>query len=242
MILTCPNCATRYSLPDVQLGPAGRKVKCAHCGHAWREMPPADSPLAAAPPAPAAEAPPAEDAPAPGAARRAAILREKKDRAKRQALQSATINTAVWAGLAAAVVLLLGLAVVFRETVVKLSPGTATAYAAIGLPVNRAGLLIEGVKASPGTLAGRKVLMVTGQLRNVAGAPVPPPAFRIDILDGVGHPLDHRVVLLQAASALKAGETRIFSLAIADPPQGAQDVDVTFSALAANPAAAPSAP
>jgi predicted Zn finger-like uncharacterized protein len=35
MIVSCPSCATRYDLPAAALGGAGRKVKCAKCGHNW---------------------------------------------------------------------------------------------------------------------------------------------------------------------------------------------------------------
>lgn len=39
MILTCPNCAARYTIPDEKLGPAGRQVRCGNCGHEWQAMP-----------------------------------------------------------------------------------------------------------------------------------------------------------------------------------------------------------
>jgi predicted Zn finger-like uncharacterized protein len=238
MILTCPECATRYFLPDVQIGVAGRKVKCAQCGASWREFGQAQpeaavaagaqsaAPAAAPIPEPEAEAEP--ETFSPGAARRAEILREKKAVAERKSKQAATVNAAVWAGLVAAVAFTLVLGAVFREQVVGLWPGTASAYAAIGLPVNAAGLLIEKVRAAPSMLQGHKALTVTGSLRNVAGAPVTVPAFRVDVLDKAGRPLDHKIIQI-TAPPLKAGEIRPFSLGVADPPVGYQDVAVTFA-------------
>ncbi len=35
MLLVCPNCRTRYVVPDNAIGADGRQVRCANCRHSW---------------------------------------------------------------------------------------------------------------------------------------------------------------------------------------------------------------
>lgn len=48
MILTCPQCKTKFSVPTTALGEEGRKVRCTLCEHTWFQTPkgvkPADEP------------------------------------------------------------------------------------------------------------------------------------------------------------------------------------------------------
>ena len=37
MIITCPNCRTKYSINKTILGVNGKKVKCFDCGHEWNQ-------------------------------------------------------------------------------------------------------------------------------------------------------------------------------------------------------------
>ncbi|RED45058.1 MJ0042-type zinc finger domain-containing protein [Aestuariispira insulae] len=63
MILSCPNCATKFKVNPNAIPPEGRSVKCAKCSHRWHADP---EPQATA--APAAAAPPAAPAPTAAAA------------------------------------------------------------------------------------------------------------------------------------------------------------------------------
>src|ERR1700748_2878602 len=48
MILTCPNCSTRYQADEAKFPPSGRQVRCAKCGHVWHQPGPEVSVAAAA--------------------------------------------------------------------------------------------------------------------------------------------------------------------------------------------------
>src|SRR5262245_39852207 len=46
MILTCPQCATRYRVNGAAFAPPGRQVRCKKCQYSWCQSPPAEEELA----------------------------------------------------------------------------------------------------------------------------------------------------------------------------------------------------
>lgn len=56
MIISCPSCSARYAVDESKIGPRGRTVKCAKCGHTWTQT---------APPPEEAAAPPVREEPRP---------------------------------------------------------------------------------------------------------------------------------------------------------------------------------
>lgn len=62
MILECPECGTRYLVPDSSIGTEGRTVRCASCRHSWYQEPDeraVDAIEASVPPVEATPLPPA---------------------------------------------------------------------------------------------------------------------------------------------------------------------------------------
>jgi predicted Zn finger-like uncharacterized protein len=233
MILTCPDCSTSYNVDAAKIPPEGRTVKCASCGHRWTAM--AEAPelivdeassepeLAPLAVESAVEESAAEDLP-------------KEFRAKaaddRKVREAATTGI-VWAAMAAALVVMVAVAGVFRINVVNLWPKTAAAYAWVGLPVNSLGLTIEGVRAEPALQDGHAALSVSGMFRNVKDRAVTAPPLRISLINKAGRTVATKIAQ-PADAVVPPGETRHFAIAILDPPVTASQLEVAFAPEAAH--------
>ena len=231
MILTCPECATRYFVPDDKVGPDGRTVKCSSCGNRWTahgepalelfvdasEGATVREPFEPAPDEQPVSALPGEELPK--------VFRQKADTDRR--VREAVTTGIVWAGMAVALVALVATAIVFRVHVVQLWPGSAAAYAGVGLPVNRLGLIIEDVRAEPALQDGHAALAVTGVIRNVEDHAVPAPPLRVTLTNKA-----HKVVAVKLAAPadpmIPPGGVRHFVVTLLDPPTTAADLEVAF--------------
>jgi predicted Zn finger-like uncharacterized protein len=229
MILTCPECATGYFVEDDQIRASGRTVRCAACGARWTALP--ERPLELVPSesdsANAKEAgeEPLEAAPLTGdELPRAFRTRAEEEKRNRQA----AITGAMWAGVAIVLAGVIGLAIIFRESVVKAWPQTASAYAAVGLPVNPTGLVIEQVHAEPSLEEGHAALDVTGVIRNVVGRGVTAPPLRISLLNAQGKRVAGQITNF-ADPRIPSGATRSFRTSIPDPPFSAANLQVDFA-------------
>ncbi len=251
MILTCPDCATRYFVSDDKLGPEGRTVRCASCGTKWKATPEVELELVTSTEEGAVGK---SSAPSPSAAEEIkpdalpAMFRARAS--EKKTMRRAMVHGVVWAGMLAIVIALLAAAVVFRVDIVRLIPRTAGAFATVGLPVNPTGLVFEKITARPALEEGHSALVVSGQVRNIQDREVTIPAIRIEVLDSAGKPVAEHVTST-AEPILKAGESRHFVVSLRDPPATAKDVELAFlmgakavhaPKAAAGHAAAPAAP
>jgi predicted Zn finger-like uncharacterized protein len=267
MILTCPDCATRYVVDDERIGPQGRAVRCAACGSRWTAM--AEEPALALTPdeifggkpesepesesiwdpdaVPALE-PSLETRPLPGDE----LPRAFRDKVQTQKkVRQAATTGAIWAGMLGILVLLVGAALVLRQDVARLWPRTAGAYAMVGLPVNLVGLTIENQHAQPALKDGHAAVVVSGSLRNVLGRAIAAPPLRISLLNSAGKAVSVKIAD-PGGARIPPGETRRFMVDVLDPPVSATDVQIAFViggprpvgtlSAAAPPTPAPEAP
>lgn len=146
----------------------------------------------------------------------------------------------VWAGMSAALALMIVVAVVFRVDVVRLWPSAAGAFASVGLPVNSVGLAIEGVEFEPALHDGHAALSVSGMIRNIEDRTITAPPLQIRLLDKGGVAVATKIAR-PADPVIPPGETRHFAISLIDPPGAAADLEITFAELraAAEPPEAP---
>jgi len=243
MILTCPECSTSYFVDDAKIPEDGRVVKCVSCGHRWTARREVELELTA--PAPKAEPPVADTAPAAvdqaaaepetESAPREGLALPKAFRAKAhdsRRMREAATTGVVWAGMAAALAVMIAVAVVFRVDVVRLWPSTAGAFAGVGLPVNSVGLAIEGVEFEPALQDGHAALSVSGMIRNIEDRTITAPPLQIRLLNKAGKPVATKIAR-PADPEIPPGETRHFALALIDPPGSAAEIEVTFAQVKA---------
>jgi hypothetical protein len=135
-------------------------------------------------------------------------------------------------GWAAVVAILMGVSalIALREKIVAVAPPTAKAFAAIGLPVNLAGLELREVRSHIEMDGAHKVLAVEGEIANMRreSRSVPPVALTVRGDDGQAK---YAWTTRAAKSRLEPGETIAFRARLASPPESGADVLVRFSSL-----------
>jgi predicted Zn finger-like uncharacterized protein len=234
MILTCPSCSTRYTVDEAQFPPAGRMVRCAKCSHSWHQTGPEPESQPAPELEPAPALPPQEpvedpDSFAAGSATRAYAPAAQVPEAPRgQGLQMAAV-AAGWIGLIAVVLLIGFSAVRYRQDIAAIWPQSASVYSGIGLKVNAGGIDFRNVAYKRESEDGQPVLVVTGEIVNLASRELPiPQTVRVTLQDADKRELYHWP-FKPGAATLKAGGVLAFRTRLSSPPVAARFAVLTFA-------------
>lgn len=246
MIVTCPNCQTRYLVDDAVLGSSatGRRVRCASCGNLWTYSSEAEAIHAAvadltAESAMATTTPGGPPVTEPGRAE--LRIDQPNDMRLRPAGPTALARPSVAPELPAAahrrqvrltglVLLVLAVALAFiayigRDSIVAMWPATAPVYAALHLTEQPwAGLEV--------TVTPRRTpqsLVIDGNIVNAASTTRRVPRLRVTLRDGNKTDLESKVID-PPVDRLAAGATARFNTTFDHPSITATGVDVTFTA------------
>ncbi|HEX6145049.1 MAG TPA: DUF3426 domain-containing protein [Geminicoccaceae bacterium] len=211
MILTCPDCSTRYHVDTASLGPQGRAVRCANCGSRWTARPPDDTPhvvgfLPATSPKP-----------------------HRRPGSRADAPPAAGSNSLVGWLLAMLVVLVAAGAVIGRNEIVAAFPASAGVYQKLGLPVTmKLDLQFENVTSERISERGISILVVEGEVVNRSDQVREVPPVRITLLDDGGRQLQHE--LFEAEDTRLEPDARTaFTARVVNPTEQARNFSITFN-------------
>ena len=234
MIITCPNCRTKYRIAAASLGEAGKSVRCAGCSHRWFVIPPAElvrpgtldaasSAPALAPPTLLADedvgldSPPLTPPPLTG-------VRPRGPSSRRWLL-----------GLL--VLLVVAAGIVGREEIGAAFPAATPVYRRLGMPmVAGPALEFRDLASTRPKDDSQSALVVAGEIHNPAADARPVPPVRLAVLDDAGMEISARLVEASQATLPPGGSVR-FEARLDHLPVTARNLAITF-ADASTPAAA----
>ncbi|WP_026868474.1 DUF3426 domain-containing protein [Inquilinus limosus] len=226
MIVTCPSCSTRYLVDPAAIGPDGRRVKCARCGHIWRESLVEPVPPPPAEPQPVLVGPAATQA-APSAVGHITNLPVVITPRRRD-------GPAV--GLALAVLLIGGLAGVgyfARDSIVRFWPPAIRLYDTIGVPVTEPiqtgalgrGLVLRGLEVRRVAGNGAEQVVVTGRVENRALVTRPVPPIEVRLLDA-SRAVVARTPLVVTTETLAPDQSVQVAATVETPPDAATRLEI----------------
>lgn len=242
MILSCPACSTRFSVPDDALtGAASRRLRCARCQHVWysggegiADTQTLDGPQAFAALLAAAGSTATYPAFSPPP-----VVPENFRQSLDRAAQSwpRLPKRLAWAISLLLLLLTLLTGYLGREVLAARFAFLESFYVTLGMmpppPVENFDLQLQ--KAEKCLISGRDMLCLSGQVVNRSGKALKPPTIYITALNHAGEEFtdaDGRVLLTwrveDTGSKLPPGEARDFAVTEPYPDKAIADFDYGF--------------
>ena len=215
MILACPACRIRYLVDEQELNqPAGRTVRCASCGHTWRQP----QPLVIRDREPATRIEPELGVPPPPGRRPTSV--PPRHPARRSAVRWAVLGLVLTLLVLAVVAILIA-----RGDIVAMWPAAARLYAWAGLPATPSGPGLELAEVIPARTADG--LIVEGDITNTGNTAREVPRLRVALRDPTEKETQFKIIDPPAAR-LEPGETAHFKTSFEDADEPAS-VKVSFA-------------
>jgi predicted Zn finger-like uncharacterized protein len=242
MILTCPECATRYQTDAAKFPSGGRSVRCAKCGHVWHQAPPQPEPdeeTFVPEPAPAApvyervETPFVTEEPSYREPLPSRITPDPDPYVEKPAMAPGVtrrLGLVIGWALFITVVLAIGWAgLTFRQEIAAAWPQSASLYNGIGMPVNTRGIEFQKVAYHSEEEGGQPVLAVTGELVNISEHALPvPQKIRVGVSDEQKREI-YSYTFVPDVKTLEPGQAVPFRTRLANPPSAARNLEVRFA-------------
>lgn len=233
MILECPQCRSRYLVPDGAIGHDGRTVRCANCRHSWFQdgaIPPSPSPVAVTPAAPTPDvadaapvvAQPAEPPPLPpevndpAAAETVAIASRPP---RRNPARRWTV-----AAVAAGLLMIAGVGIILWSS----APGL---LARVGLPIGAAESplrLVDNPIERRNLTNGSELFAISGKVLNPSASAQRVPDIRADLRDAGGRIVFSWTITPQQRT-LAAKSAMDFNSAKLDVPAASKRLELSFA-------------
>lgn len=259
MRVTCPECESKFKVPDKALGETGRKLRCSQCSHQWFQAPAPEKPAAKAagkvkakPKAKAKPKPRPE--PEPGESDLGSADDDGGDDLQAMRDETENLDPPPLGGvsrfrgsrpsdrpnrqlpvplmvLSAAAVAIPAILFAASDALVEAWPASALLYDRTGLhvAVPGEGLVLQNVYVQRRQEGSVALLVVAGEIHNPGDRLRSLPALRGTVLDGHGDAMQSWLFTAEVPQLLP-GDTGRFQSELAAPSEGAARVNVTFSA------------
>ncbi len=224
MILTCPQCATRYLLPAHTLAPEGRRVKCSGCQEIWFQLPDTGE-LQESGERPYDDIP-AGVRPLPDGSNLPIITDEQQPAPDPRGRMKG------YAAAAAVFLLVFGVLIFFKDGIAGTIPVSRSFYAMLGyeVAVPGQGLTFDSLLAESAPDAAGEKISITGKIVNKTERGADVPMIEAQMQDETGKILERWIIRPPAPTVNAQGDLPFSTDYLISTPGAAHSINLHFIA------------